>query len=478
MDPRITIRRTVYNDQQMTDMNSLTKALLLKPTELTPVMTFLGGREDKKFPLSVITEGSGNIKSIPQLEYSYKYKTRMRKTRPLALTPSVTAGVGIGGAIFTLPFKEKWFIKDYILVGESGTQVRIMGEPVADGQYYRYPVRLVTPDPSVAMPPSDLIEGRLFGQLFAPVGVDFSRGNGSNWETFEEVKHKLTTIRKSYSFSGNAKDAVVEVALPTSKGMSNFWMDYEEWQHQLRWKEECESYYWYGQQSYNEKGITSMLDENNQPVIIGPGVLEQIPNKETYSVLTERLLHNITGDLFFGMTDAQNKEITLFTGTGGMREFDAAMKSRLAADGWRQFNDGKFVTGSGREMALTGFFTKYEHVDGHVINVFKHNMFDHGAVAEASGKHPVSGLPMESYRMVFLDRSSYDGESNLMMVAKKGREFLRWAVAGSVVPRGFGSDSDLLRASDVDGASVHFLKTASVCLRRWDTSLDLRYMAA
>jgi hypothetical protein len=71
---------------------------------------------------------------------------------------------------------------------------------------------------------------------------------------------------------------------------------------------------------------------------------------------------------------------------------------------------------------------------------------------------PVTGYSLESYRMVFVDQSSYDGQSNLQMISKKGREYLRWCVAGSVVPRGF--DANTSRASDVDGASVHMLKTA------------------
>jgi len=160
------------------------------------------------------------------------------------------------------------------------------------------------------------------------------------------------------------------------------------------------------------------------------------------------------------------------TGTGGMREFDKAMKNMLKSDTYRQFNDGKFVDGSGRNLALTGFFTRYEHVDGHSVTVIKNELFDRGPVAMASQKHPISGLPLESYRMVFLDRSSYDGKPNLQMLTKKGRENLRWAVAGSTIPRGFtGND---LRASDIDGCEVHFLKVGGVVLRRPNTSLDLR----
>lgn len=176
------------------------------------------------------------------------------------------------------------------------------------------------------------------------------------------------------------------------------------------------------------------------------------------------------------MTNAQKKQITLFTGTGGAEEFDNAMKAEISATNYKQLNDGIFVTGSGRNLSLTGFFTTYEHIDGHTVNVVKVPMFDHGVVAETSNKHPQTGLSLESYRMVFVDTSRYDGQSNLTLVQKNGREMLRWAVAGSTIPRGFtGND---LRASDIDAASVHFLKVAGIVLRRFDTSIDLRCIAS
>jgi hypothetical protein len=326
------------------------------------------------------------------------------------------------------------------------------------------------------MPAADVAAGSQFASLFAPVGIDWSRGNASNWEAPAKVRHKLTTIRKSYQISGNAKETVMEMGLPTaSGGTSKYWMDFEEWQYMLQWKEECEMYLWYGEQSYDSKGQTNMLDENGQPVIIGPGLLEQIQNKETYSVLTSQKIKDVIRSIFYGMSDGQNKQVTLYTGIGGADEFDQAMKAELEASSYRQFNDGKFVNGSGRNMELSGFFTTYQHVDGHVVRVVKVPLFDHGGVAQASELHPKTGLPLESYRMVFVDQSNYQGEPNLQMVTRKNREMLRWAVAGSTVPTGFpGND---LRASDIDGASVHFLKVMGVVLKRFDTSLDLRCVA-
>lgn len=470
------VTKQYYNDTQMTDSNSLARALISRPTTLSPIITHLGGREDKKFPLSMLTEGVGNVQSIDQLEYEYRVQSRMEHARPVAETPSSTANLGKGGAPFKVVFPDRWFIKDYVLVSENGHQARIMSEPVPVGNGFEYSLQLVDPDPNAIMPASDVQEGSLFAQLFAPVGTDFSRGNASNWTTPALIRHKLTTIRKSYQFAGNAKDWVAEFELPTENGTTTLWMDYEEWQKMLEWKKESEVYYWYGQQSYNENGDAQMRDERGQPVVIGPGLLEQIINKETYSSLTENKLKTVIRDLFYGMTDADSKEVTLFTGIGGLDEFDKAMKEYLNSNVYTQFNDKTFVTGSGTQLTLTGYFTTYKHIDGHTINVVHVPMFDHGPVAEASRKHPESGLPLESYRMVFVDQSRYDGQNNLQMINKKGREMLRWAVAGSTVPRGFG-EGNLLRASDIDGASVHFLKTCAILLKRFDTSLDMKCVA-
>lgn len=467
------VKKTYYNDQQMTDSNNLSNALLTGAAKLSPMITHLGGREDKKFPLTFTTEGLGNTKSIDRLEYEYDANYRLRKTRPVAATPSSTADLGLGGQPFELEFPDKWFIEDYILVSQSQVHARIMAPPTPNGNNWKYTLQLMNPDQNAVMPTEDVQAGALFGQLYAPVGTDFSTGNASNWQAPAKIRHKLTTLRKSYSFSGQAKDAVVEFELPMSGGRkTSYWMPYEEWLHFLAWKEECESYFWYGQQNYTNNGVVQMKDDNGYPIQVGPGLLEQIINNDTYSTLTADKLSDTVGDILFGMTDSENMNVTLYTGTGGVREFDTAMKEKLGDFGFTVFSDSRFIQGNGQSLELTGYFKRYQHVDGHVINVVKTSLFDHGTVSQASRKHPITGLPLESYRMVFVDQSRYDGEANVQMVNQKGRELLKWGVSGSVTPPGMPDSG--LRATDIDGASVHFLKTAGICLKRFDTSLDLK----
>ena len=470
------VLKTYYNDQQMTDTNSLVNALMEKPEELSPIITHLAGREEKKFPLSFMTEGVGNTRSIDRFEYEYRVKTHEVNVRPVSNATNLTAAQGVNGQLFKLTFPDKFFIFPYTLVSQSGVLARIMEEPRPVASGYEYTLKLVSPD-QASMPAADVGNGALFGMLFASVGIDFSRGNASNWTAPGLVRSKIGTVRKSYHMSGNAKDYVAQFELPLKEGSSTkLWMDYEEYRHMLKFKEECEMYYWYGQKTYGSNGVNEMLDENGQPVLAGPGLFEQIINKDTYSTLTQKKIENVIGDLFYGMTDATDKQVTLFTGVGGAREFDKALRNYYSGNSYLQTTESKFITGSGRSLGISGYFTSYDHIDGHRVNVVKVPLFDHGPVAQASKKHPETGLPLESYRMTFVDQSSYDGENNLQMINKKGREMLRWCVAGSVVPKGF-AETDT-RASDIDGASVHMLKTAGILLRRFDTSLDLQCVAS
>lgn len=467
-----------YNSQLHTDTNSLVQAYMTRPTELTPVITHLAGKTTDKFPLSFLTEGLGNTKSITQDEYKYKVDQDQDDVRQLVVAVSET-DPGLGNTQFELTFKDSWMPPDYTLFSRSGIQVRIMSGPYSKGgSGVGYMVQMMDPDPQAIMPASDVEAGATFSKGYAPVEQDYSRGNASTWTAPFEIRHKLSTLRKSYNFSGNAANTeVVGFPMKNKSGKTiNTWLDWEEYKHMLDFRFECESYYWYGQQNYDAQGRSPMIGKNGYPIIVGPGLLDQIINKDTFSQLTEDKINNIIGQLYYKMYDADNMNITLYTGSGGLEDFDKAMKDYLRNNTFTQFNQGKFVTGSGQQLQLGGYFRRYQHIQGHFINVVYNKMFDHGPVAQARDKHPRTQYSLESHRMVFVDQGRYNGESNIKMVNKQGREMKRWAVSGSEEPGGYKTGPS--RASDIDGASVHFLKHGGICLLRFDTSLDLQCVAS
>src|SRR5690606_4584043 len=88
--------------------------------------------------------------------------------------------------------------------------------------------------------------------------------------------------------------------------------------------------------------------------------------------------------------------------------------------------------------------------------------------------HPVSGKPLESYRILIVDTSMRDGEANLRKIVRKDRELVVWHTAGSVAPgSGHAKSISTLRSNAKDGYSVHFLSEFSVMLADPTTSGEL-----
>lgn len=469
---KLRLYEDTFNSEGMTDENSLANALLTQPDVLSPVITHLSGREDKRFPLSFLTEGLGNVKYINDIEYDYPVMGRINKSVAAVANTDISVAGG------TVTFAERWFNKNYVIeFGDSNnTQLRITGDPTPGAGGFVYPVQLVTSDATATVSSSDLA-GILAVQLFAANAFSGSRGTESNWVAPSKMRNQISLLRKSYRYEGNMPDRVVNFEFNVGGRTTNLWYDFEEYQHMLRWKEECELAMWYSKYNRDANGVIHQTDENGKPVPLGSGVLEQIPNVDTYSQLTAAKLKSVVRDALYGASDAAQMNIVLFTGLGGMEEFDNAMKEEVSTGAYIKNTDpASFISGSGRNLSLGGFFTQYQHIDGHTITVRHLPLFDHGARALASERHPVTGLPMESYRMVFLDMSVYDGENNVAMVTRKGRELMRWAVAGASVPPGFGGNA--LRATDVDGAAVHFLKEAGISIRRATNCLHLECVAS
>lgn len=462
---RLRLYQDVFNAEGMTDENSLASALLTQPDLLSPVITHLSGREDKRFPLSFLTEGMNRVKTINDIEYDYPVIGRLNRAVAVGRTDfTSTDKPGIGRTTFTVAFAERWFVKDYLIESPSSFyQCQVVDDPEMDGSYWIYKLKLFGARETDFVAPSELEAGKMWAQLFAPVTASGSRGNESTWVAPSRMRNQITHIRKSYRYEGNMNNKTVNVELPLPSGSTRLWMDFEEFQHMLRWKEENEYSYWYSR--YNKfEGAIQDYGANGKVIPVGSGVLEQIPNYTTYANLTASKLKEFVRDALYGASDAQDMNIVLFTGLGGLEQFDSAMKSELSNQTYIKLSDNKFVSGSGRNLQLGGFFTSYQHIDGHVITVRHLPLLDHGSRALKSDRHPVTGLPLESYRMIFLDMSTYDGEPNVQMITQKGREMLRWAVAGATIPKGF--DGNALRASDIDGASVHFMKASGINIRR------------
>ena len=71
---------------------------------------------------------------------------------------------------------------------------------------------------------------------------------------------------------------------------------------------------WYSKYNRSSDGTINLKDDNNKPIPLGAGVIEQIPNVDSYSTLTAAKIKSVVRDALYGASDAQDMNIVLFTG--------------------------------------------------------------------------------------------------------------------------------------------------------------------
>lgn len=465
--------RDTFDGNGFTNENSLANALLTKPDQITPVLTHLAGREDKKFPLTFLTEGQrGGTRLVELNDVQYEWSTiNKMKHSDRIVSSAYTASTdraGINNSPIYVTFETNWLKTQHTVHTPNGYAVRIAGKPTRVGAHFLYEFRLITTDPAAYIPHTEFTAGLAWAMVGgANVSESFSMGNESNVMMPGKMKNQVGVIRKSYHWGGNIGNKTVEILLQDKNGnKTNYWLPFEEWQHILNYKQACEENYWYSRYNRDAQGQISLMDEDSGlPIPMSAGVEDQIPNMDTYSTLTYKKIKNTVGDVMYGATDTGKMEVVLYTGLGGLEEFSEAMQDK--ALGYTQIVGDKFVKGEGRNLMLTGFFTSFQHIDGHVVTVAHLPLLDFGSKAEIAPKHPVSGRPITSYDMYFIDQSMYDGEPNVLMVTQKGRSMIRRMVAGMTPIKygDFSGNSEYI-ASEQDKSSVHLMSAKGICIRR------------
>lgn len=466
VNSKLRLYEDTYDEKSYTDVNRLSNALMTQADIISPIVTRLYGSMDSRFPLMLLTEGKNKIKYVKSAEGQYKAAVIGKPKKTSTIVRSVyTTGdkPGLGKSEFKIVMADAWFDRDHDIMNSSRTSqyiLKITEKPkkVQDG--YEYTVKLLGNYSSGYIPVTEIAAGKRWSKFGSNVGISGSKGNSARNQAPSQVANQTNFLRFSYNYAGNVQNKVVYFDLPTSNGTTKVWTEWESYLHQLQFKEECENTLWYSQYNRDVNNMISDHDINSSEIItMGSGLLEQIPNESTYSILSEQKIKQVVRDVLYTADPSQKKDIVLWTGVGGKEEFHNAMLKSLKALGLQATTD-KFVSGTGSEMVYGAYFGQYKHVDGHVISLRSLPMLDKGAKAEAADKHPLTGLPITSYDMYFVDMSTIDGEPNVQYVAEEGRQDIECFVPGLTIPKGYADTR--LRATDLDASSVHYAKSLGI----------------
>lgn len=461
------LSKDTYREKDYASITELSKAMQNEGSWLSTVVTHMQFTSQQygqsNFPMLFLTEGMGQIKPVDTFDYKYPIIGRPKKSSMIAKTVFTGADKpGIGRGLFKIPFVDKHFANQQNIVARGNVTLRIQGEPeYLDGMYW-YPVQLWGNE-SAYCPLNLLTQGSVWGGSVFKVGFEDSYGVESRSYLGGTATNMTSLVRHSYKLKGNVQNKVMKYTIKVDGQTFMYYTDWEMYLADLAFKEQCEFDLWTSPYGRDSKGEFIMYDNKTGVGIpSGAGIDQQIPNRDSHSFLTYKKLSSIIRDITFNISETM-PNIEVWTGTGGMQDINDALTDKLR--GFTVVDSKQFSSGDNSwNMTYGSYFKAFRHQDGGLVTFRHHPGFDRGIRGDISDTNPVSGLPKSSHDLYILDRSMYEGESNLQYTQEKGREYTKWTVPGSIIPKGF-SVSDV-RASDRDSSSVHGMKSQGIQIMR------------
>jgi len=464
----------------------------MKPELLTQTTTHLFGNQfEGELLLHQMTIGealtngretSRSAKKMNTMDYEWLIMGHVHRMDSISSTTYQPGDkVGQDYQTFELIFETDTFKKGYTIESENEVRVRIQTSAIPVSAGYKYTCQLDSNKSSYFLPEDDWAVGTKWAMMWSSHSEDKSEAPGSGHRVLPgKATNQINVLRASRNWRGNVANKQLTVSVPAGNNKtSNYLIDQDQWMFELDWMRSKETIMWYGEYNKDENGRIHLTEANSSGVIRqGAGVLQQIPNKFEYTRLTYDYLNSIIMDVFFANPETNGKTVKLITGQGGMEEFDRAMKDYLTSNvaGWNTTNDKMLSNAkdnsNNMEMAVGGYITKVYFIGGYSVEVIHNRLFDHGLRAIKSPRHPRTNLPLESYRMVFLDDVSMDGETNLQYVYEKGREVIDKNQPGMAsYPSDIQVANNNITTTDKDVSAAHRIGTCGITMRRPNTSL-------
>jgi hypothetical protein len=457
----------------LADENMLQNLLLTAPHKISPVISYIFGRYDQGNVIDYITNGLGRTVTVESPIYEWDVMIEHDKAilikKAVFNGTEITSGSalmpGVAGSTIQLWLGEKWFGPGAILeFDDINFQARVIAEPYMDGNDYVYTIVCSDGKDESFIPPSLLLAGARVSRLASAYEEYSDEADIFNYQTPFKLRNQMNIVRASYDITGSAFSSVMVIALrdPQTKKETKYWSAYQEWTAWRQWYERLDRLSVYSKYNAAADGTVALKGTNGRPVRMGAGLLEQIApaNRKTYTTLTLETVDTFLSDLSYNIRGFSERNFMALAGEMALREWDRVLRDK--ASGYTLV-DSKFISGSGQELTLGGQFVTYKGLNGVTLTLKHLPLYDDPI--HHRKLHPVTGKPLESYRITILDIGMRDGEANLKKVVRKDRELVVWHTAGAVAPgSGHAKSISTLRSNAKDGYSVHFLSEQGIML--------------
>lgn len=481
------IRNQAFDSSEYTDVNFLYSNQLVDVPTISKNMTYVHGKDSNAFPLTYTTEGQNALskvtsKKLNDTQYTWDIMGRLRLTSKVVGVVGSTGitSYGVGFTPFEVEFEDGWFIKDYGATSPDGEhQVRIQGKGSKPNSYMMI---ITSGNIEEGIPASNFVAGKSWVMGAPAVSLSKSDGNRTNRQTPGKLTNQYGLYRYSMNIAGNVsnKATVYQFELDGG-GTTDMWIPEEMRQFDYDRRILNESELWYSKYNRDEFGnVTTIDDETGEVVPKGAGVKEMLTeagNHSTYTTLTLDKLEGTINRIFSNYLGDQEPEIVLYTGDGGIREFNNAIKNTAQGNSYYEKLGAEEIRERGGFLEYGKYFKSYRTIDDKVLTVVNTSLFNHGPRAQmdkANGEL-INGFSKESYNMVYLDHSQDDkGERNIQMITEDGREYIANIYKGMAnLPPMWGAVSGNLIATRKDIASYEVMESKGINMRNATTSFWL-----
>lgn len=374
---------------------------------------------------------------------SWEWDLKGANTRPLVIVenvlPAAETTPGKYRRTFMAKFDEPfWLPGDIICPGTSDKryQCRVMDDKRPHGDGFIYTLRGMWEDDAFFLPVKFLAQGTQWGKMFAQYEEAAEQSGSTQYAMPIALANKMSKYRKQYRVTDYASTEVLAVKIPDSNGqLHDSWIRYAEVEYWKQWYRELERGFWYS------RSTDTVLGANGRPVRSGAGILEQLESSHshTYSFLSTKLIEEFLMDVFYSrVKPGKGRRVKAFAGEYGMLNMHRAITDWMSKRGI-VLNAEVFTNKVGSEYHTNAFETGYQMVRYNMANGSSLEVF-HNPLADDRDINfeidPVSGFPVESQRIIFLDFVSDTGSSDNIKIVSKKDGFASTYVEGLYGPLG------------------------------------------
>ena len=438
----------------MTELNHLGRSLIAKPHRFEGTMNRIFSAENyySDNPLTSMLMGKSE-ETIGSNEWEWELKGA--NTRPLVVVEDVEPEGNLTRGKFRQTFRikldENWYLPgDVIFPGTSNKkyQARIQSQAQSDGDGTVYICRMNNDDPQAFIPASFFKPGQQWGKLFSQYEEGAEQSGSTQFSMPIALRSRMGKYRKEYRITDYASTEVLAVAVEDSKGkLHRQWMRYAEVEYWMQWYREIERGYWYSRSTETVTGA------NGRPVRTGPGIQELLEDShiERYSYLTAKLIEEYLMDIFYGrVKPGKGRHIKGFTGEYGMLQFHRAIQDWQNKSGFIknvEVYTNKVKSDIHTNALEAGYqFVRYNMANGSSLELVHNPLYDDREINFEID--PLTGFPVESQRITFLDFSAAEGNKSNIKLMNRKDSFTFGYVEGMYGPYGPKKGGMMAHAGD------------------------------